>query len=67
MTLVRQYLDNYDEMNREKPEATAVWIRDNQRRIEELLTGPEAVHSCRELTALAKVLAIKYFGPPKSE
>jgi hypothetical protein len=34
-------------------------------RIEELLTGPKAGRSRDELTALAKELAIKYFGPLK--
>lgn len=65
VTLIRQYLDNYEETNHASPEATTAWISDNLERIEELLTGPEADRSREELKALAKELANKYFGPLK--
>lgn len=60
MTLIRQYLDNYEETSYASPDATAAWISDNLERIEELLTGPGADCSREELEALAKELANKY-------
>ena len=63
VSLIRQYLDDYDETNAVSPEATVAWIRDNLGRIEELFTDAKAARSCEELIALAKSLAIKYFGP----
>lgn len=64
-TLVRQYLDDYDETNTVSPEETVAWIRSNLGRIEHLFTEAEAEHSCEELIKLAKELATKYFGPPQ--
>lgn len=64
-SLIRQYLDNYDETNRVSPEAMVAWIRDNVERIEELFNDSRADQSCEELLNLAKLLANKYFGPPE--
>jgi hypothetical protein len=66
VSLVRQYLDDYDETNRVSPPETVRWIRDNLDRVEELLIGENADHSFEELNALAEALSIKYFGPVKS-
>lgn len=66
ISLVRQYLDDYDETNVVSPVATVAWIRDNLTRIEQLFSDAQATRSCEELIALAKSLANKYFGPPKA-
>lgn len=63
-SLIRQYLDDFDETNAVSSEAMVVWIRDNMQRIEELFNDARADKSCEELLNLAKVLADKYFGPP---
>jgi hypothetical protein len=65
-SLIRQYLDDYDETNIVSPEATVAWIRDNLGRIEDLFTDAKADRSCEELLNLAKLLANKYFGPPRN-
>lgn len=65
VSLIRQYLDDYDKTNVVSREATVAWIRDNLARIEDLFTDAKAARSFEELIALAKSLAIKYFGPPK--
>lgn len=65
VTLIRQYLDDYDETNAVPPDATVAWIRSNLSRIEQLFSEPETERSCEELLNLAKALAIKYFGPPR--
>ncbi|GAA4537647.1 hypothetical protein GCM10023161_14850 [Mycobacterium paraffinicum] len=62
-SLIRQYLDNYDETNTVSSEAMAAWIRDNLERIEDLFSDAKADGSCKELLNLAKLLADKYFGP----
>ena len=62
-SLIRQYLDNYDETNIVSPEAMVAWIRGNSQRIEDLFTDANADRSCAELLKLAKQLADKYFGP----
>ncbi|OCB16532.1 hypothetical protein [Mycobacterium intracellulare] len=64
-TLIRQYLDDYDETNTVSPLETVAWIRSNLSRIEQLFIEPETERSCEELLNLAKALAIKYFGPPQ--
>jgi hypothetical protein len=64
ISLVRQYLDNYDETNVVTPEATVAWIRDNLNRLEALFSNANAARACEELLALAKLLATRYFGPP---
>ena len=64
ISLIRQYLDGFDELNAVSSAETVSWIRDNIDRIEQLFTDSSATHSCEELIALAKSLAIKYWGPP---
>ena len=66
ITVVRQYLDGYDEMNAASPEETIAWTRDNLGRIEELFSNDSAANSCRALIALEEALATKYFGPTKA-
>ncbi|WP_083562195.1 hypothetical protein [Mycobacterium malmoense] len=66
ISVVRQYLDNYDETNFVPPEATVAWTRDNLGRIEELFSETTAASSCKALIALEESLANKYFGPPKA-
>jgi hypothetical protein len=66
ITVVRQYLDGYDEMNAASPEETVTWTRDNLGRIEELFSDASAASSCKALIALEESLATKYFGPPKA-
>jgi hypothetical protein len=63
VSLVRRYLDGYDETNAVSPSEEVRWIRENLGRVEELLTGTNAASSHKDLEALAKTLAIKYFGP----
>lgn len=67
LSLIRQYLDDYDETNVVSPVETVAWTRDNIGRIEELFSDTAVARSCDELIALAKSLAIKYFGPSKDE
>ena len=62
-SLIRQYLDNYDETNIVSPEAMVAWIRGNSQRIEDLFTDANADRSCAKLLELAKQLADRYFGP----
>lgn len=64
VTLIRQYLDDYDETNAVSADQTVAWIRSNLSRIEQLFAGAQAERSCEELLKLAKALAIKYWGPP---
>lgn len=66
ITVVRQYLDGYDEMNAASPEETVTWTRDNLGRIEELFSDASAASSCKALIGLEESLATKYFGPPKA-
>lgn len=61
-SLIRQYLDGYDETNTVSPEAMVGWIRDNADRIEGLFDDARAAQSCEALLNLAKSLANKYFG-----
>ncbi|MBZ4569309.1 hypothetical protein GBO17_12600 [Mycobacterium avium subsp. hominissuis] len=64
-TLIRQYLDGYDETNVVSEDELVAWIRTNLGRMEQLFSAAEAAHSCEELLNLAKALAVKYFGPPE--
>jgi hypothetical protein len=66
LSLVRQYLDGYDDTIAVPLVETVTWIRDNLRRLDELFSDATVVRSCEELLALANSLATKYFGPPKS-
>jgi len=63
--IVRQYLDDYDETNVVSPAETVAWIRDNERRIEDLFVDSSIAHSCTALTALEDANALKYWGPPR--
>ena len=65
ISIIRQYLDGYDETNVVAPAATVAWTRDNLGRIEELFSEASTDRSCRALIALEESLANKYFGPPK--
>ncbi|WP_231989300.1 hypothetical protein [Mycobacterium sp. 852002-51613_SCH5001154] len=62
-SLIRQYVDNYDETNTVSPGAIVAWIRENLERIEDLFSDAKADGSCDEVLNLAKLLADKYFGP----
>lgn len=64
ISIVRQYLDDYDETNRVSPEESMAWIRENTGRIEGLFSDSAASDSCAALIALEESLANKYFGPP---
>lgn len=64
-SIVRQYLDGYDETNVVSPAETASWIRDNVGRIEALFVDSSATQSCKELAALEETNALKYWGPPR--
>lgn len=63
ISVIRQYLDGFDEMNVVQPSDTVTWARNNVGRIEELFSSTNAARSCEELIALEKALADKYFGP----
>lgn len=65
ISIVRQYLDGYDETNLVTAPESAAWIRDNVRRIEELFADASAAQSCEALTALEDANALKYWGPAK--
>jgi len=67
VSLIRQYLDGYDEMNSPSPEETVAWIRENLARLEHLFGNAQAHRSCQELLNLAKSLAVRYFGAPEDE
>lgn len=63
--IVRQYLDDYDETNVVSLAESVAWIRDNERRIEDLFVDSSAAQSCKALTALEDANALKYWGPPR--
>ncbi|EUA42880.1 hypothetical protein I552_7621 [Mycobacterium xenopi 3993] len=65
VSIIRQYLDDYDETNAVTPVEAVAWIRENTGRIEELFSGDSAARSCEALIALEDVLATKYYGPRK--
>jgi hypothetical protein len=64
LSIVRQYLDNYDETNTVPLPAAVAWIHDNTSRIDELFSDASAEESCRALTVLENANAEKYWGPP---
>jgi hypothetical protein len=66
ISVIRQYLDHYDETNVVTPVEAAAWIRENLGRIEELFSDASAARTCDALIALEESLAVKYFGPPKA-
>lgn len=63
ISVIRQYLDGFDETNAVGPLDTVTWARNNVGRIEEMFSGANAAKSCEELIALEKALADKCFGP----
>lgn len=63
VSIVRQYLDGYDEVNAISPAETSVWIRHNVERIEDLFADSSVAHSCEKLTRLEEENALKYWGP----
>jgi hypothetical protein len=66
LSIIRQYLDDYDETNTVPlPEAVA-WIRNNQNRIDELFSDASAAQSCDALATLENANAEKYWGPPNT-
>lgn len=65
ISVVRQYLDGFDETNVVDPVDTVTWARNNVSRIEEMFSSVNVARSCDELVALEKALADKYFGPSR--
>jgi hypothetical protein len=63
LSIIRQYLDDFDETNRVSPAQAVTWARDNRDRIEELFSDASASASCDALTALENANAVKYWGP----
>lgn len=63
ISLVRQFLDGFDETTPVSVDATVFWIRENKDRIEELFSEANVDRSCEELINLARALADKYWGP----
>jgi hypothetical protein len=61
LSIIRQYLDDYDETNVVSPIA---WVRDNRDRIDDLFSDTLAAESCAALIALEDANAVKYWGPP---
>ncbi|MCV7402294.1 hypothetical protein H7K24_19335 [Mycobacterium fragae] len=66
ISIIRHYLDNYDETNVVSRADEIGWIRDNISRIAELFSEASVAHSCEALTALEETLATKYYGPPNA-
>ncbi|RAU93025.1 hypothetical protein DQP58_17295 [Mycobacterium colombiense] len=64
ISVIRQHLDDYDELNRAGPAEMATWTRTNLSRIEEMFSSANAQRSCEVLIARRKAQAYKYFGPP---
>ncbi|GAB5010660.1 hypothetical protein JHV666_27380 [Mycobacterium avium subsp. hominissuis] len=52
LSIIRQYLDNYDEMNAVAPTEAAAWARQNRARIDDLFSNGSVLESCEALTAL---------------
>ncbi|MGB6206620.1 hypothetical protein [Mycobacterium sp.] len=65
ISIIRQYLDGYDEQSPVSPGDAVAWVRDNLSRIEELFSDSSATASCTALTELENANAIKYWGTPK--
>jgi hypothetical protein len=66
LSIIRQYLDDYDEMNAVAPAEAVAWARQNRTRIDDLFSNVRASESCKALTALENANAVKYWGSPKS-
>lgn len=65
LSIVRQFLDNYDETNAMSPVDAAAWLRDNRARIDELICDASAATSCEALIALENANAVKCWGSPE--
>lgn len=63
VSIIRQYLDGFDERNQISPVEAALWMRDNISQIKKLFSDSSAAHSCEDLTALENANADKYWGP----
>jgi hypothetical protein len=66
LSIIRQYLDDYDEINAVPPTEAVAWVRHNLARIDELFSDASASDACTALTALENANAEKYWGPPKT-
>jgi hypothetical protein len=66
LSIIRQYLDGYDEMNAVAPAEAVAWARQNRARIDDLFSNVRASESCEALTALENANAVKYWGPPET-
>lgn len=66
LSIIRQFLDNYDEVHTVSLSQTVTWVRDNRARIDELFSDTAAPESCHTLTALENTSAEKYWGPPNA-
>jgi hypothetical protein len=64
LSIIRQYLDDYDETNVVSPIDAVAWVRDNRDRIDDLFSDTLAAESCAALIALEDANAVKYWGPP---
>jgi hypothetical protein len=64
LSIIRQYLDDYDETNMVSPTEAVAWGRDNRDRIDDLFSDILAAESCEALIALEDANAVKYGGPP---
>jgi hypothetical protein len=64
LSIIRQYLDDYDETNMVSPTEAVAWGRDNRDRIDDLFSDNLAAESCEALIALEDANAVKYWGPP---
>ena len=66
LSIIRQYLDGFDETNAVAPTEAAEWARQNLSRIDDLFSSGGASASCEALTALENLNATKYWGPPNA-
>ncbi|OMC42389.1 hypothetical protein [Mycobacterium sp. IS-1264] len=66
LSIIRQYLDDYDEMNHVPPTEAVEWARQNLARIDELFSDASASEACAALAALENANAEKYWGPSKT-
>jgi hypothetical protein len=65
LSIIRQYLDDYDETNMVSPTEAVAWGRDNRDRIDDLFSDTLAAESCEALIALEDANAVKYWGPSR--
>ncbi|WAC90951.1 hypothetical protein [Mycobacterium sp. Aquia_213] len=65
LSIIRQYLDDYDETHAVPPTEAVSWVRDNRGRIDELFSDTSVAKSSEALAALENANAVKYWGPPK--